>query len=146
MISSEKVKEMYVLFTNGYTLKEIGLMYELTGERVRQLLYKVYGESAGRKFGGISKKVKPRTKEQGIWYNTTRRNVLAKGQWEWTIEREDIEWTNVCPILGTTLDWDSPKIALNSPSLRRIDRSKGYVPGNVQLCSYGANLKYIWKK
>lgn len=146
MISSEKIKEMYTLFTNGYTLKEIGLMYEISGEYVRQLLYRTYGEQAGRKFGGMSKKIKPRTTEQGIWYNSTRRNVKTKGKWEWTIEREDIEWTDVCPITGVALDWNSPRIALNSPSLRRIDRTKGYVPGNVQLVSYGANLKYIWKK
>lgn len=146
MFSYEKIKEMLVLFQNGYTLKEIGLMYNITGERVRQLLYKHFPEGCGRRFGGIAKKIKPRTSEQSLWYTKTRNNVKQRGKWEWTIEREDFDWNTVCPILNIPIDFATGKISDNSPSLRRIDRTKGYIPGNVQLVSYLANRKFIWGK
>lgn len=146
MISSEKVKEMYTLFENGYTLKEIGLMYQISGERVRQLLYSKYGEKAGRRFGGITKRLKATRPEQGRWYSQTRVNVLKRGLWPWELEKEDIPWTDVCPLSNKPINWDSGKVSMDSPSLRRIDRTKGYVKGNVQIVRYEENLKYIWKK
>lgn len=49
-----------------------------------------------------------------------------------------------CPIFGCPLEWSmrrgQKKGALpNSPSLDRIDPSKGYVKGNVWIISYRAN-------
>ena len=49
-----------------------------------------------------------------------------------------------CPILGMPLEWSSQRgngrVALpNSPSLDRIDPSKGYVKGNVWIISSKAN-------
>lgn len=44
---------------------------------------------------------------------------------------------NQCPILGLTLSWGMPKS--NSPSLDRIDSSKGYTVDNCQIISNRAN-------
>ena len=49
-----------------------------------------------------------------------------------------------CPIFGMPLEWSlrrgSEQVPLpNSPSLDRIDPSKGYVKGNVWIISYRAN-------
>ncbi len=45
-----------------------------------------------------------------------------------------------CPILGIELDYAVSKSPSdNSPSLDRLDHSKGYVKGNVVLCSVRAN-------
>ena len=49
-----------------------------------------------------------------------------------------------CPVLGVPLEWscerDIGRITLpNSPSLDRIDPSKGYVKGNVWIISHRAN-------
>lgn len=49
-----------------------------------------------------------------------------------------------CPIFGTPLEWSArrggkPGALPNSPSLDRIDPSKGYVKGNVWIISYRAN-------
>lgn len=146
MYSNEKIKEMYVLFVNGYTLAEIGLMYQLSGERIRQLLYKQYGESAGRRFGGISKRLKPVRPEQARWYRQTKYNALKQGSWPWELAKEDIPWTDVCPLSNKPINWDAGKVSMDSPSLRRLDRSKGYTKDNVQLVRYEENLKYIWRK
>lgn len=58
---------------------------------------------------------------------------------EFSIEMEDIEIPDKCPILecdfvyGTAANYDY------SPSLDRIDNSKGYIKGNVQVISTKAN-------
>jgi hypothetical protein len=61
--------------------------------------------------------------------------------WEFSITEEDICIPECCPVFGMPLKlfgrgWRSD----NSPSLDRIDNSKGYVPGNVVVISYRANM------
>ena len=47
---------------------------------------------------------------------------------------------HVCPILGIPLKINKPRTPRdNSYSLDRIDNSKGYVPGNIQIISVKAN-------
>lgn len=58
---------------------------------------------------------------------------------EFNIELSDIIVPEYCPMLGIKL-FKSDKISRkNSPSLDRIDSSKGYVKGNVQVISNLAN-------
>ena len=53
---------------------------------------------------------------------------------------EGVEYPKVCPVLGIELDWGvSGKQQPNSPSLDRIDPTKGYIPGNVMIMSTLAN-------
>ena len=50
--------------------------------------------------------------------------------------------TSKCPVLGIPLEWEyghGKARNPNSPSLDRIDNSKGYVPGNVAIISDRAN-------
>jgi hypothetical protein len=54
---------------------------------------------------------------------------------------EATEYPKVCPVFGVELDW---KVKVNggqnnSPSLDRIDSTKGYVKGNVMIMSKLAN-------
>lgn len=67
-----------------------------------------------------------------------RQNVKAT-DWEFTVERSDIEWPIVCPVLGLELDWFSEKRSDASPSFDRIDAELGYIPGNVAIISWRAN-------
>ena len=53
---------------------------------------------------------------------------------------EDIVVPEVCPVLGIPLYTSRGKARPNSPSLDRIRNEKGYVPGNVRVISYRANL------
>ena len=52
---------------------------------------------------------------------------------------EAVEYPKVCPVLGIELDWGMNGNQPNSPSLDRIDPTKGYIPGNVMIMSGLAN-------
>lgn len=59
---------------------------------------------------------------------------------EFSISIEDIIIPEYCPALGLKLKVSDKGVpSRNSPSLDRIDSTKGYVPGNVQVISYKAN-------
>ena len=52
---------------------------------------------------------------------------------------EATEYPKVCPVLEMKLDWSMNGLQYNSPSLDRIDPTKGYIPGNVMMMSDIAN-------
>ena len=60
---------------------------------------------------------------------------------EFSLEVSDIEIPDVCPILGIPLNMNSGRSGAykNSPSLDRIDNSKGYTKDNIQVISQQAN-------
>lgn len=62
----------------------------------------------------------------------TRNNVA------FTIAKEDVFIPDVCPVFGLPFVWGNGKTDF-SPSLDRIDSSKGYEPGNVCVISWLAN-------
>lgn len=62
---------------------------------------------------------------------------------EFSITENDIELPVLCPVLGLPLKINAGVRARDrdsSYSLDRIDNSKGYVPGNVQVISQKANM------
>lgn len=59
---------------------------------------------------------------------------------EFNITAADLTVPTVCPVLGIPLALDCiPKTKDSSPSLDRIDNTKGYVKGNVIVVSFKAN-------
>ena len=64
---------------------------------------------------------------------------------EFNLELEDIVIPSHCPVLGielfVTINWEVRNTwhHPNTPSLDRVDNSKGYVKGNVQVISMRAN-------
>jgi hypothetical protein len=44
-----------------------------------------------------------------------------------------------CPLLGIQIEYANTVTADDSPSLDRLDSSKGYIPGNVWVISFRAN-------
>lgn len=80
-----------------------------------------------------------------------RHRAKKKGK-EFTISKEDIAVPKLCPVFGIPMVVGSgvgfkgtPLSefggAADSPSLDRIDSSKGYIPGNVKVISLRANLR-----
>ena len=66
--------------------------------------------------------------------HSSKYNAKAKGL-EWSLSRDDFIIPEVCPVFGTPFEAGT-KYAL---SIDRIDSSKGYVKGNIQLISILAN-------
>ena len=65
------------------------------------------------------------------WYNFRRKG--SKNNWR------AIKYPKVCPVFGVELGWDVGGLNGNSPSLDRIDSTKGYIKGNVMMISHLAN-------
>jgi len=56
---------------------------------------------------------------------------------------DDITIPSTCPILGIPIEWkqgNGKASIANSPSLDRLDSTKGYTPDNVRVISYRANV------
>ena len=60
---------------------------------------------------------------------------------EFNLGWADIEWPTHCPIMGVELNYFSDRSCNknNSPSIDRVDPSKGYVKGDVAIICYRAN-------
>lgn len=58
---------------------------------------------------------------------------------EFNLSKEDIMIPLFCPVLNIPLRIDNNKLCEDSPSLDRIDNSKGYIKGNVCVISWRAN-------
>lgn len=68
-----------------------------------------------------------------------KNNVMQKGGIKWTLDIEDVEFPTFCPILGMKLDYSGARVKENSPSFDRVNPKRGYVKGNVIVCSWRAN-------
>lgn len=73
-----------------------------------------------------------------IMFQSAKDRAKRKGL-EFTITLEDIKIPKACPIFGLTLSASIGRFNENSPSLDRINNSKGYVKGNIIVISYRAN-------
>ena len=74
----------------------------------------------------------------GIMLRGTKSRAKAKNL-DFNITKSDIHLPNKCPILGIELHIGKGKSTPNSPTIDRIDSSKGYIKGNVQIISHRAN-------
>lgn len=90
---------------------------------------------------GIIKRRKWRTSDRGRVLSMLRsaRQRAKLREIEFSLTAEDIVIPATCPILGIPLTTAVGRPTNNSPSLDRIDPSKGYTEDNVQVISYLAN-------
>jgi hypothetical protein len=58
---------------------------------------------------------------------------------EFTISKEDIVIPATCPVLGIELRRATGRRDQHSPTLDRIDNTRGYVRGNIVVVSWRAN-------
>jgi hypothetical protein len=73
-----------------------------------------------------------------LLFKNAKRRAREKGL-EFSITKDDVPMPKVCPILGIPLFSAEGYAKDNSPSIDRIDSTKGYVPGNVMIISFRAN-------
>jgi hypothetical protein len=62
-------------------------------------------------------------------------NNAAKDGLQWVCKVCD----NKCPIFGFNLEWNGNGFRETSPSIDRIDSSRGYTKDNIQIISWKAN-------
>lgn len=157
---SEECHKIYELSIQGKTLQEIGDIYGVTREYIRQVINKYYPTLTKELRGQMltcslyrQKVLDERFKRTGRYeghhasdlsramaaYFTRKKQNSKKSKWGWEVTYHDIEWNVICPIFGTELDWFAEKHHANSPSLDRVDPTKGYIPGNVRIISFRAN-------
>lgn len=70
-------------------------------------------------------------------YGAIKRNL------EFSITFNDIMWNEYCPVFGIKLNYgksDRGKKTYDRASIDRTDSTKGYVPGNVVVMSWRANM------
>lgn len=86
-----------------------------------------------------SERVKSQTPEWKM-HQRAKQRCKQTGR-EFSIEVSDIVIPDVCPILGIELNLNSGRSGAyrNSPSLDRIDNTKGYTKDNIQVISQLAN-------
>jgi len=75
--------------------------------------------------------------EKNIYSRAKNRAKYKKIDFDLSIE--DIIIPEMCPILGIQLEIADGIASDNSPSLDRMDNSKGYTKENIIICSYRAN-------
>lgn len=74
--------------------------------------------------------------------NHAKQNAKKSGR-EFSITKADMVWNVFCPVFGTPLNYGKPKngkYSWDTPSIDRTDPSKGYIPGNVVIMSWRANM------
>lgn len=73
--------------------------------------------------------------------NRAKSRAKRKG-YAFNIEISDIIIPKICPIMGIELIYHtgSPGGKNNSPSIDKIDPTKGYVKGNIRIISHLANM------
>lgn len=137
----EEIENIKTQIQNGKSLEEIGYYYGVSKQRIYQILTKF----------GIPTLIKERKnflrdrEPKFYWFN---KMLVIKG-----VQKNDrLELLNsmnvpdYCPILGIKLNYDGIGVGKSgwtrsddSPSLDRIDPSKGYVKGNIHIISWRAN-------
>lgn len=70
---------------------------------------------------------------------TGARTRAKRKKLEFNIDAKDVIVPELCPILGIKLEIGDKRVQESSPTIDRIDNSKGYIKGNVQVISYKAN-------
>lgn len=92
------------------------------------------GQTYRKKIHGNLQKKKP---ELLLFWSC--RSGAKKRNLEFTLEEKDIVIPSVCPVLGIPLFLVGGKRTDNSPSVDRVDSTRGYTKDNVRIISWRAN-------
>lgn len=113
---------------------------EVNKEKLKQLKKTYNDTDRAKELAKIrNKRYRENSKEKCL-LNASRYRAKQKGL-EHNITLEDISIPEFCPVLGVRLESNTNNLTAqnNSPSIDRIDNSKGYIKGNVRIISYRAN-------
>lgn len=118
----------------------------LKDKEQRKLYHREYNRIYMREWGRNNKE--RLSKKEANWrgknpksrlLSSTRQSARLKGL-EHNIEVSDLSLPILCPLLGITIDYSAGNgKTMEKPSVDRIDPSKGYIKGNVEVVSSLAN-------
>ena len=95
------------------------------------------GKAYRKENKGVSQKWRDDNKDK-LYFLSLKARAKRKGL-EFHLDENDVLGVTVCPVFGFPLVRSLGRPSWNSPSLDRIDNTKGYVKGNIQIMSYLAN-------
>jgi hypothetical protein len=135
----KELDNIRTLLEQGMKLEKIGKKYNVTRQRIYQVLTKYNIETPEK-----NRKSTLRGKEPKYhWLDRMlRAKKVSKSLRIYLVD--NLEVPDVCPALGITLNYDGQETSGwtrtdNSPSIDRIDSNKGYELGNIQILSWRAN-------
>lgn len=134
----------------GIPMARIADRYGVTKQRIKQVVDKYipdwsenYGMAVNRKAREDARYAKWGVRVDSELYSTQRAKFRQKKanrkDWDWTVTFGELTWPTHCPILGMEIDYFAEITQENSCSFDRIDSTKGYITGNVQIISWRAN-------
>lgn len=92
-------------------------------------------------YAAKKRKEDPKYRIRQLIYQSQAR--ARKKNLEHTITEQDLielwPFNNKCPIFGIPLEWNDRGFRETSPSIDRIDNTKGYTRDNIQIISFKAN-------
>jgi len=160
MPNLHRIQEIRLALEAGKTLQEVGNIYALSRERIRQIRKKHMPDLEKGDWGCSLKTTQLRKEKReyfeikygrssfiiadeyqrafSLYFSRKKQNAKST-KWEFTLQMSDVTWNTHCPILGMEIDWFAETRNEASPSLDRIDTNLGYIPGNVELVSWRAN-------
>ena len=147
-----EIPTIILLGEEGYRMAELARKYNVSRERMRQVIKKYIPDWKARY--GRRKLSAPPTqewidkwghkentdlyREQRFKFGRKKANAVRIG-YSWTVTFGELGWPTHCPILGIPLNYFAEAREEGSPSFDRIDNSKGYERDNVQIISWRAN-------
>lgn len=137
----------YLLSTCKKCLNKTRLDYQKTYRKANKEKVKIWNKAGKQK---SSQDLIKRERKNRLKMESFRRNI-AHNLWKRTKDRavkkglefnlleEDIVIPTMCPILEIPIFVGTKKNYKNSPTIDRVDNSKGYIKGNVKIISMLAN-------
>ena len=161
---SNVVQTVRELCADGLTLAEIGKVLGVSRQRVHQILKRDPAANATRKqarqtsallhsaeltsvkerkYGKLTKEEfrADVIKQQQVARLRSKSGNANKSRLEFRLQWGDLEWPDVCPVLGIPIDYASlsGRRSENSASFDRLDSTQGYTKENTRVISWRAN-------
>jgi hypothetical protein len=147
IIWKDEISNLQQMAFEGKSYQDIGDIYGVTRERIRQIFHRYglqHSQNIKRKERQVRRYKKFGDETQELYrvkkhkFASKKANSRRTGI-KFTIDFGDLVWPSYCPVLGIPINYLSPGISENSPSIDQIVPGKGYVPGNVAVMSWRAN-------
>lgn len=125
-----RTAEMLDLYKNGYSLQKIAEQYQLSTQRIQQLLYKYHKEYLQYKTRPVDFEL--HAKKELV---KNKRDYLRQQGIVTDLSVEGVEWLKVCPFTKIKLDYLAARTSAQAPILALIDTEVGWINGNVSVKS-----------